>query len=611
MSLLRIVLAAALAACLPVAPSSAQEASDWRTKVDGWVVERAQVDGEVEFLVFLGEQADLSAAARLSSKEEKGRFVYETLRATAARSQAPLLRDLTQAGVQHRSFWVANMIWTRGGTDLVRDLAKRAEVAHIYANPQVELDRPMKEAIVQQKSALATEPSLQHTLVPEVFWAAGHDGSGVVIGGQDTGYQWDHPALRSSYRGTAGGSVDHNYNWHDSIHSGGGSCGPDSAEPCDDDDHGTHTMGTMVGDDGAANQIGMAPGARWIGCRNMNQGVGTPASYSECFEWFIAPTDLAGENADPGKAPDIINNSWSCPPGEGCQDPNALRTVVENTRAAGILIVVSAGNAGPACETINNPAGIYDASFTVGATTLQDFATSFSSRGPVSVDGSGRIKPDISAPGQQIRSSLRLDRYGSLSGTSMAAPHVAGLAALLISSAGCLRGDVDALEQHIISSAQPVTGTEFCGVPGDEIPNNTYGYGAIRAVLPTCGGGVSGAMTGMSTKKLTCRNRSAKPSQKVKTKLGGDSDWSCSAEGLVAGDGDRLKIQLTADADGDGAVGGTVLGIPKLKVVCRNRTSGGKKTLRPGEGESWDCREAGLEIVDGDSLKLTVSGKAG
>ncbi len=202
---------------------------------------------------------------------------------------------------------------------------------------------------------------------PDV-WAQGFTGQGAVVGGQDTGYQWDHPALINQYRGWNGTTADHNYNWHDAIHSGGGVCGANSPEPCDDSGHGTHTMGTMVGDDGAGNQIGMAPGARWIGCRNMDQGNGTPATYSECYQWFIAPTDLNDLNPDPSKAPDVINNSWSCPLSEGCTDPNVLLADVEAVRAAGILTVHSAGNSGPTCSTVDTPAAIYDASFTVGAT---------------------------------------------------------------------------------------------------------------------------------------------------------------------------------------------------------------------------------------------------
>ncbi len=182
-------------------------------------------------------------------------------------------------------------------------------------------------------------------------------------------------------------------------------CGSDSPEPCDDFGHGTHTMGTMVGDDGGSNKIGMAPGARWIGCRNMDGGKGTPATYSECYQWFIAPTRIDGSDPNPAMAPDVINNSWGCPPSEGC-NPNSLLIPVQNLVAAGIVTAHSAGNSGSSCSSVSDPAAIYDESFTVGATDSSDNIAGFSSRGPVTVDGSNRPKPDVSAPGDNVRSSV-------------------------------------------------------------------------------------------------------------------------------------------------------------------------------------------------------------
>jgi serine protease AprX len=459
----------------------AATAWEWQAKVDASLLQTAAT-GETEFILFLAEQADLSAAARLNTKEEKGAYVYEQLTAVAQRTQPAIVKELVQQGAAYRPYWVANMIWVRGDLNTLQSLATRADVAHVHANPRVRLELPPPADEIRLFGPEATEWNIAQVGAPQV-WAGGIRGQGVVIGGQDTGYEWDHPALINQYRGWNGATADHNYNWHDAIHSGGGDCGPESPFPCDDHNHGTHTMGTMVGDDGGGNQIGMAPEATWIGCRNMDRGHGTPATYSECFQWFIAPTDLNGANPNPALAPHVVNNSWACPPVEGCTDHNVLQSVVENSRAAGIVVVASAGNSGPACNTVSNPPAIYDASFTVGATGSAGWIAGFSSRGPVTVDISNRLKPDITAPGVGIRSSIRNGDYSYLSGTSMAGPHVAGLVALLISANPALAGQVDKIEAIIRETAVPVTTLQECGgVPGNQVPNHTYGYGRIDAV---------------------------------------------------------------------------------------------------------------------------------
>ena len=465
-------------------PQSAQ-AAEWVAKVDPWVMETAVAQSQTEFLVYLTTQADLSGAESLKTKEAKGQYVYDQLTAVAHQTQPAIIAQLDALGVVYKSFWVANMIWVRADVSVVQAMASRSDVAHIYANPSVALDEPTitdEQELVRQ--ALAVEWNITHVGAPTV-WAAGYTGQGVTIGGQDTGYDWDHPALINQYRGWNGATADHNYNWHDAIHVNNGICLGDSPEPCDDHNHGTHTMGTMVGDDGGSNQIGMAPGAKWIGCRNMNAGNGTPASYSECYQWFIAPTDLNDQNPDPNMAPHVINNSWSCPPSEGCTDPNVMLTIVNNVVAAGIVTAHSAGNSGSSCSTISSPAGIYDASYTVGATNSSDIIASFSSRGPITVDSSNRLKPDIAAPGVNIRSSVRGGSYQSgWNGTSMAAPHVAGLVGLLISAAPDLAGDVPAIETLINGTAVGLTTAQGCGGDGPtDVPNNVYGWGRIDAMV--------------------------------------------------------------------------------------------------------------------------------
>ncbi len=475
----RIILAAWAVSMLSVGVGLAVDGNTWTTKVDPWVLRKAS-GGPTECLVFLSEQADLSGAGALKTKAEKGAFVVRVLRETAERTQGPLIERLRETDVEFRPFWIANMIWVRGDLQLVREMASRNDVFHIYANPTVRLDEmPRDTRPAKIEAPLGVEWNIALVGAPEA-WAMGIDGAGIVVAGQDTGYLWDHPALIGKYRGSAG---HHDYNWHDAIHSGGGVCGPDSPEPCDDHGHGTHTMGTMVGDDGLGNQIGMAPGARWIGCRNMDQGDGTPATYAECYQFFLAPTDLADENPDPSMAPDVINNSWGCPPEEGCTDPNVLLSVVQAVTAAGIVTVHSAGNSGSSCSTVTDPAAIYGESFTVGATDSSDDIAYFSSRGPVTIDGSDRRKPDISAPGVDIRSSTVDGGYqGGWDGTSMAGPHVAGLVALVLSARPELAGDVDAVRELIERTAVHLTTAEGCGGDRiDAVPNNTYGWGRIDA----------------------------------------------------------------------------------------------------------------------------------
>ena len=447
-------------------------AAAWEAKVDAWVLETA-AEGETEFLVMLNARADLTPAARLATKAERGQFVYQALSGMAQRSQAPIISSLQQMGVVYRPYWIVNAVWVRGDRGVIAALAARPDVAHLYANPSVRLDAP-----VAQNSADGLPEGVEWniTLVgaPQV-WELGYTGQGAVVGGADTGYYWEHEALKTQYRGYDGNSAAHDYNWYDATTA-------HSPIPIDPYGHGTHTMGTMVGDDGGTHQIGMAPGARWIGCRNMDErGVGSPATYIACFQWFVAPTRVDGvSDPRPALAPDVINNSWGCTVSEGCTEPDALLAAVQNVRAAGIFITNSAGNHGPGCSTIDTPAAIYAESFTVGATSSLDTLASFSSRGPVTVDGSNRPKPDISAPGVGIRSCIPGGSYALMSGTSMAAPHVAGLVALLLSADPSLRGQVDQLETAIEQSALHISSLDCASAL--PYPNNLYGWGRIRAV---------------------------------------------------------------------------------------------------------------------------------
>lgn len=455
-----------------------------------WVVGHTSADQAAEFIVVLRDQADLSAAARLTGRVEKGTFVRDALYATAQASQAPLLAWLNARGLAHQSFYIVNAVLVTGTRAVAEAIAARPEVARIDGNPIIPEMTPVTltpeelEAVARQAlsraamSPEAIEPGVSYIHAPEV-WAMGVTGQGIVIGGADTGVQWDHPALINHYRGWNGSVANHDYNWHDSVHSGGGVCGADASAPCDDYGHGTHTLGTAVGSDaGNTNQIGVAPGAQFIACRNMDQGNGTPARYLECMEWFLAPYPIGGTPAqgDPSKAPDVTTNSWGCPASEGCL-PATLQQGVEAQRAAGIMFIAAAGNSGSLCSTVSDPPSFYDASYTVGAFSASTGALAgFSSRGPVTADGSNRLKPDITAPGVSVRSALPTNMYGTESGTSMATPHVAGAIALLWSARPSLRHQIAQTEDFLDHAAVSVS-TTLCSSSG--VPNNVYGWGRL------------------------------------------------------------------------------------------------------------------------------------
>lgn len=137
-------------------------------------------------------------------------------------------------------------------------------------------------------------------------WKLGYDGSGTVVASIDTGVQWDHPALKEKYRGYDPKHPDqpnHEFSWYDAV-SG-------ASEPFDDLEHGTHVTGTMVGSEpDGQNQIGVAPGAKWIAVKAFSDDGGTDEDLIAAGEWILAPKDKDG-NPHPEMAPDVVNNSWS------------------------------------------------------------------------------------------------------------------------------------------------------------------------------------------------------------------------------------------------------------------------------------------------------------
>lgn len=485
---LRFVVWLAFAALLVVAPvaiaaPTLAPSRSGSAPFDPYILAMIEQDGQADFFVVLKIQADLSAAEGMATKEAKGQYVFDALTEVANKTQGPIVAALKAEKATFKPLWIQNMIKVHGDRDLLLEMAARPDVAEIiYEYPAVP-DVVGKGTVDQSANAPeAPEWGITRVGAPDV-WALGITGAGAVVGDLDTGVQWDHPALINSYRGNlGGGSYNHNYNWYD---------GGMTTVPVDYDSHGTHTMGTIVGLDGA-NQIGMAPGAKWIAC----PGIGSPyVGPFECFQFFLAPTDLAGNNPDPSLAPHVISNSWSS---AGTNYHPAIQTLY----AAGIFFSKSAGNTGPNCGTITNP-GQWPEVTAAAAFASGDTIASFSSRGPVTIGYDKFVKPDIAAPGVNVRSSVPGSAYGSMQGTSMACPHVTGAVALLISANPTLAGKIDVLQMLLKMNAEPKVSTQC--TPFVDTPNDVWGWGildvhaAVLAAQTVTLGGMEGTVTDSTT----------------------------------------------------------------------------------------------------------------
>lgn len=439
----------------------------------------------VDIMVYLESSVELNQALLIPNKEAKGAFIYDILTSEARMSQAGILKELSVMGLDSQSFYIENAIAVKGvNKKAIARISKMANVARVALDAKIEMNLPPEQQY--DETQRITQP-LQMIDAERVWNELGVRGEGIVVAGQDTGVRWDHESIINQYRGVENGQLkSHDYSWHDAIHSSSGSCGSDSPTPCDDHSHGTHTVGSMVGDNKSDLITGVAPEAKWIACRNMDKGVGTVSTYLECFQFFLAPYPVGGnpmEDGDPSKAPHVTNNSWSCPPSEGC-DGEEFLDAIRALNAAGIVTVVSAGNDGPGCESVAKPPGMYAGEIiSVGAyNRYRREIAFFSSRGPSAWNG--ELAPSVTAPGSNIKAATNSSRssYGEKSGTSMAGPHVAGVVALLWSAKPELIGQVEQTMKIIAESSTPINqGASCSGFPGGRTPNAVYGWGMVNA----------------------------------------------------------------------------------------------------------------------------------
>jgi len=443
-----------------------------------------QDDQYVDVLILLREQADTERAAFLARQklpgiQTQGRYkeiahqaVISVLKETAKRTQKPLLSFLAKEaagqGVDYyRSFYIVNIVHARVTAEVAYKLANRPEVEMILPNERVMLVDPETANDAGHLGGAGVEWNVDQIGATLVWNDYGLQGSGVVVGVIDTGVQWDHEALKEKWRGynpADPADPDPLFNWFDAVN--------EEPLPYDDHKHGTHVTGTILGSDPMGiNQIGVAPGASWIAVKALDsKGNGTAAQLLAAGEYMLAPYDpLDPEgSADPSKAPSIINNSWG-----GAVGLNEwYRLMVQSWVDAGIIAVFAAGNKGPGSETVLVPAN-YPESFAVAAVDASNVLAGFSSRGPGPYQGD--LKPEISAPGVNIRSAVPGGGYESgWNGTSMAAPHVSGVVALLLESHPGL--SVSQLEAIMLAAADQLTDSSY-----PVSPNYGYGYGLLNA----------------------------------------------------------------------------------------------------------------------------------
>ncbi|KAA3644868.1 MAG: peptidase S8 [Chloroflexi bacterium] len=424
-------------------------------------------------IVVLKEQADSSAAQSIEDYDERRGGVYQQLTAHAASTQSELRAWLDERGVEYTPYYLVNSIAVRGNVFTRWQIASHPDVDYVLNDYLVRPIHPIGSgSLLDEVSASPSPPfgglpwGIDRIDADRVWEELSIEGEGIIMGNADSGVDWEHPAVRSQYLGAEG---NHDYTWFDPRWG--------SPVPAYTGGHGTHTLGTSIGQDG----IGVAPGANWIACRNLPTNRGRVSDYIACMEFLFAPFPIGGDaftDGDVTRGAHVTNNSWGCPPEEGC-DGFTMPIAIEHLRNAGQMMVVSAGNSGPTCSTIGVPATA-DQAFSVGAINESGVITGFSSRGPVLFDGSGNLKPDITAPGDNVYSSIPNNSYAYFPGTSMAGPHVAGVVALMWSANPELIGDIDATEQILIDTAEYKQANDLCGADDGE-RNNVYGYGIVDA----------------------------------------------------------------------------------------------------------------------------------
>ncbi|PKK40543.1 Copper binding protein, plastocyanin/azurin family [Clostridiaceae bacterium JG1575] len=405
-------------------------------------------------------------AQGMSLQQAKGTAVVQALKTDALRIQQPMVRTLEREKIEYQSYYIVNMMWVKADYQQILSLAKDPAVLKVYKNRTHQmLEEPMAPSAIADSAIEWNIKAVQ----ADKAWANGATGKGVTIGIIDTGGAFMHKAIQKQFNAYDASKPDYldleklKYSWFDAQNH--------KERPYDDHNHGTHCIGTILGRESETqNVIGVAPEAKWIAAKAFTaSGGSSDRSLLDAGQWMLAP------GGDATKAPQVINNSWG---GEAGLD-EWYRSLVQSWRAANILPVFAAGNQRqgeplPGPGSIEIPAN-YPESFAVAAIDRNNRRGSFSKLGPTPFDEK-LIKPEISAPGVSIRSSLADGSYGLMTGTSMATPHIVGVAALMISAN--TSATVDDLISTMTATAKPLVDGAY-----PLSPNMGYGYGLANADL--------------------------------------------------------------------------------------------------------------------------------
>lgn len=374
--------------------------------------------------------------------------MVRALRAESDRTEREWGSRLALEGARRaRRIWVRNAIAVELPADAVVRLSQDRDVA------RVDYDAKLAAPITQFAMTGAPEWNLETVGAP-ALWALGETGSGALVATLDTGVDANHTDLAAKWRGGPGG-------WFDP-HG-------EHATPYDVDGHGTQAMGIIVGGDATGTSVGMAPDATWMAAKVFDDSGNAQISDIElAFQWLLDP------DSDPSTydLPDVVNNSWVFSNTVNVCDP-ILQTHIDNLRAAGVAVVFSAGNSGASSSTSNAPAntpGVVAVGAVDGDPGLP--VSSFSARGPSACDAATPF-PTVVAPGRDIKTTdltfgFLTESFNYVTGTSFAAPHVAGAVALL-------RGAFPGRPLNEIEAAIEATAYD-AGQPGADID---YGYGVL------------------------------------------------------------------------------------------------------------------------------------